>query len=112
MFVPSCKNSNDDSKRYFNKYYMPLSHFFDQTIKKKQEAYGKPIEISRNNDFTTEKIKTIISLLFISLLFCQNYYQLIDVDLSRQTNTSIHQKINFPGKLEGNAVTMFFIAEK
>ena len=33
--------------------------------------------------------------------------------LSRQTNTSIHQQINFVEKLEEDAgATMFFIAEK
>ena len=31
-------------------------------------------------------------------LYYQNYYKLIDIDLSRQTNTSIPQQINFTGK--------------
>ena len=43
----------------------------------------------------------------------QNYYKLIRVDLSRQTNTNISQQINFTGKLEwDDGATMFFIVEK
>ena len=35
------------------------------------------------------------------------------INLSKQTNTSIPQQINFTGKLEeGNRGTMFFITEK
>ena len=54
---------------------------------------------------------TIGKLLDIS--YHQNYYKLINRDLSRQTNTSIPQKFNFVGKIEEDDVaTMFFIAEK
>ena len=43
----------------------------------------------------------------------QNYYELTDIDLSRQTNTIISQQINFTGKLEeDNHAALFFIAEK
>ena len=43
----------------------------------------------------------------------QKYEKLTDVDLSRQTNTSIPQQINFEGKLEEHyGATMFFIAKK
>ena len=46
-------------------------------------------------------------------MYHQNYCKLIGIDLSRQTNTSILQKINFTGKLEeDNGATMIFIAEK
>ena len=45
-------------------------------------------------------------------LYHQNYYKLIGIDLSRQTNTSIPQQINFVRKLEGDSPRMFFIAEK
>ena len=39
--------------------------------------------------------------------------KLIGIDLSRQTNTTIPQQINFVGKLEeDNDTTMFFIFEK
>ena len=43
----------------------------------------------------------------------QKYEKLTDVDLSRQTNTSIPQQRNFEGKLEERyGATMFFIAKK
>ena len=58
MFVLSFKNGNDDPTRdSFVKYYMPLVEikdfnalidnkpFFDQSVKNKQEAYDKLIEI-------------------------------------------------------------------
>ena len=51
--------------------------------KNKQELYEKLSEMSRNN-----------------YLYHQNYYKLVDIDLSRQTNRSIPQQINFAGKLE------------
>ena len=33
-------------------------------------------------------------------MYHQNYYEPISIDLSRQTNTSIPQQINFTGKVE------------
>ena len=48
--------------------------------------------MSKNDDFTTE------NLLYFS--YHRNYYKLIGIDLSRQTNTNIPQRINFIGKLE------------
>ena len=45
-------------------------------------------------------------------LYQQKYFNLICIDLSRQTNTSIPQQINFTGKLEDDKATMFIIAEK
>ena len=33
-------------------------------------------------------------------MYHQNYYGPISIDLSRQTNTSIPQQINFTGKVE------------
>ena len=48
-----------------------------------------------------------------NLLKCQGMMtKLIGIDLSRQTNTSIPQQINFVGKLEeDDGAAMFFIAE-
>ena len=79
--------------------------FFDQPVKSKQSAYEKLIEISRNDDYRTGNL--------LDYLYNQNYYKIIGIDLSRQTNTSIPQQINFTGKLEkDDGVTMIFIAEK
>ena len=67
--------------------------------------------MSRNDDYATENL--------LDYLYHQKYYKLIYyqdkdvIDLSRQTNSSIPQQINFVGKLEEDyGVTMFFIAEK
>ena len=46
-------------------------------------------------------------------LYHQNYYKLIYINLSGQTNTSIPQQISFTEKLEkDNEATMIFITEK
>ena len=117
MFVHSFKIGTKVPRKYFfDKYYIPLAEiedltelidvkpFFDQLVKNKQEAYEKLIEMSRNNHYTG-------NLLDIS--YYQNYYKLIGIDLSRQTNTNIPQQINFTEKLkENDGATMFFIAEK
>lgn len=45
--------------------------------------------------------------------YCQNYYMLISINLSRQAITSIPQQINFTRKLEErDSAKMLFIAEK
>ena len=48
----------------------------------------------------------------LDYLYHQKYYKLICIDLSRETNTSILQQINFVGKLRARGATMFFIAGK
>ena len=60
--------------------------------------------MSRNDDYTTGNL--------LDVSYYQNYCKIIGIDLSRQTNTSISQQINFTGKLEeDNGATMFVIAE-
>ena len=62
------------------------------------------------NLFICQKMMTIIRSL-LDLSYHQNCYELIGGDLSRQTNTSIPQQINFTGKLEkDDGATMFVIA--
>ena len=59
----------------------------------------------RNDDYTSGKL--------LNFPYHQNYYKLIDTDLSRQTNTRIPQQINFIGNLEeDDGEVMIFIAEK
>ena len=60
--------------------------------------------MSRNNDYTTGNL--------LDYLYHQKYYKLIGIDLSRETNTSVTQKINFTGKLEDDGATMVFVSEK
>ena len=118
LFALSFKNGDyDPTRNYLVRYYMPQVEikdfnalinnqpFFDQPVKNKQEAYEKLIEMSRNDDYTTGNL--------LDFSYHQNYYKLIGIDLSRQTNMSIPQQINFVGKLEeDDGATMFFIAEK
>ena len=61
--------------------------------------------MSRNDDYTTRNL--------LDYLYRQKFNKTIGIDLSRQTNTSIPQQINFVGKLDDyDGVKMFFIAEK
>ena len=105
LFVLSFKNSNDDPRGdSFERCYMPLAKikdfialvhnkpFFDQQVINRQEAYEKFIEMSKIDNYTTGNL--------LDYLYHQNYYKLIGIDLSRQTNTNIPQQINFTGKLE------------
>ena len=67
--------------------------------------YGKLIEMSRNDDYITGNL--------LDYLYHQKFCKSIGIDLSRQTNTSIPQQINFTRKLEeDDSGAMFFIAEK
>ena len=60
-----------------------INHF----LISQEKANKKLIEISGNEDYTTGNL--------LDYLNHQNYYKLIGVDLSRQTNTSISRRINF-----------------
>ena len=75
MFVLSFKIGNDDpTTDSFDKYYMPLVEiryfnalinnktFSDQSVKNKQEAYKKLIEISRNDYYTAGNLLIGINL--------------------------------------------------
>ena len=69
------------------------------------KGYEKLAEMLRNDDYTSGKL--------LNFPYHQNYYKLIDTDLSRQTNTRIPQQINFIGNLEeDDGEVMIFIAEK
>ena len=62
----------DPTRNSFDKYYMALvkiidfnalidnETFFDQTVKRKQEAYEKRVEMSKNDDFTTGNLLNIL----------------------------------------------------
>ena len=65
----------------------------------------KLVEILRNKDYTTRNL--------LDFSYHQNYHKLIGTDLTRQTNTTVPQKVNFREKLEENdGATRFSIAEK
>ena len=111
IFVISLRNGEGDPTRSsINKYYMLLVEIkdfsalignkpiFDQLVEK-QEVHEKLAEMSRNNDYTTRNL--------LDYSYHQNYYKFIGIDLSKQTNTFIHQQINFTGKLEENDGNVF-----
>ena len=67
--------------------------------------YEKLVETSRNNGYTTGNV--------LDYLYHKKACKLIDIDLPRQGNNNIPQKIIIIGKLEENdrAIKMF-IAKK
>ena len=65
------------------------------------------------NLFKCQEIMTIQQEILVDFSYHHNYYKRIGIDLSRQTNTNIPQKINFTRKFEErDIITMFFIPEK
>ena len=72
---------------------------------KKQEAYEKLVEMSRNGDYKTRKL--------LDYLYHQKYYKLVVIDSSRQRNASTSQQVSFVEKIEeDNGAKMFFITEE
>ena len=80
--------------------------FIDLPVKNEEEAYGKNIEMSRNNDNTTGNL--------LNFVYFKEHYRVIAIDLSKRTKLKDTQQINFIDKLEGqnNGATIFFIIEK
>ena len=73
------------------KYYNVLIHnnpfFYQPLLKNKQEVYGKLVKMSRKNDYTKWNL--------LDYSYHQNYCKPIGIDLSRQTNMTIPQGLNF-----------------
>ena len=107
---------NDPWRDSFEIYYMPLAEikdfnvsihskfFFDQFKKRKQELHEKIVEISKNNDYTTENLA--------DFFYHQNYYELIGTELSMQAIISISQQITFVGRLAEENDTTFLVSLK
>ena len=69
--------------------------FFDLSVKNKEEAYEKIMDISNNNDYTAGNI--------LGFVYFKENYKLIAIDMSKQTKLKDPQQINFIGK-RGNQV--------
>ena len=81
-------DNNNDNRQSFSQFYLPSIMvkdynviidklaFFDLPIKTEEEAYEKIIDISRNNEYTTDNL--------LDYDYFKNYYKLIAVDLSKQ----------------------------
>ena len=65
--------------------------FFEQPIKKKQEAYEQPVQILKNNHYATGKL--------LNYLYHQNHHKLIGIDLSRKKMPVFMNKIDFTTRL-------------
>ena len=59
-------------------------------MKNKKEAYENCIEMSRNDDYTTENL--------LNFSYHQNYNKAIGLDLSREKNINFPQATNFTKK--------------
>ena len=74
-------------------------------VKYEEETYEKIIEMSNNNNYTTDNL--------LDFAYFKENYKLIVTDLSKRTKLKDPQQINFIGKLDkDNGATMFFIIEK
>ena len=116
-------DNNNDNRKSFLQFYLPRIMikdfnviidklaFFDLPIKTEEEAYGKLIDISKNDEYTTGNL--------LDYDYFKNYYKLIAIDLSKQQvlqeNEDLIQQINFIGRLDINAnanANVFIIIEK
>ena len=118
LFVLSFRRNNNTASRYsYSNYYEPKveiiyinvlidgKSFFDLPAKNEEEAYEKIIEMSNNNDYTTDNS--------LDFGYFKKNYRLIGIDLSKQTKLKDPQQISFIGKLLRNTgATMFFIIKK
>ena len=118
LFVLSfTRNNKGDNGDSFSDYYVlnvemkdfnvliDGKSFFDLSVKNEEEAYEKIIDMGNNNNYTTGTL--------LDFGYLKENYQLIAIDLSKQTKLKDPQQISFTGKLdEANGATMFFIIEK
>ena len=78
--------------------------FFDTPIKNKEQPYEQILEMSRNNDYTTDNL--------LDYEYFSKHYKLIVIDLCKQIelkSSDLKQKVNFVGRLDKHNVRMFFI---
>ena len=119
LFVLSFSRANQGYNRdSFSSYYGPNveikdfnvliygKSFFDLPVKNEQEAYEKIMDMSNNNDYTTDNLLDFVHL--------NENYNLIATDLSKQTKLKDAPQINFIGNPGNQAygATMFLIIEK
>ena len=81
---------------------------FDMPIKTEEEVYEKIIDISRNNEYTTDNL--------LDHDYFKKHYKLIAIDLSKeqvlQENEDLIQQINFIGRLTEAAIVFVIIEKK
>ena len=116
LFVLSLKRTEDhkDYRDSFSHYFVPKvqikdfndlidgKRFFDLPVKNEEEVYENIIDMSNNNNYTTDNL--------LDFAYYKDNYNLIAIGLGKQTKIKDPQQINFIGKIDG--VTMFFIIER
>ena len=112
------RNAEGDHRDSFSHYFVPNleiknfnvlidgKRFFDLPVKNEDEACGKSITMSRNNNYTTGNL--------LGFAYFKENYRLIAIDLSKQFKLKDPQQISFIGKHENKAhgAAVFFITEK
>ena len=82
--------------------------FFDIPIKRKEDAYEKIMEMSKNNNYTTGNL--------LNYVYFSKHCRLVTIDVSEQSeseNIDTTQQINFIGRLDSDdGETIFFIIKK
>ena len=74
-------------------------------VNNEEEACEKIIEMSRNNDYTTDNL--------LDFAYFKKNYRLNSIDLSKQTKLKNPQQISLTGRLlAARGETMFFIIKK
>ena len=118
LFVLSfARNIISDNWDSYSDYYVPnveikdfnvfidWKSFFDLPVRNKEETYEKIIDMSNNNDYTSDNL--------LDFTYFKENYRLIVIDLSKQTKLKDPQPISFIGKLVNrHGATIFFITEK
>ena len=118
LFALSFKNvDNDPTRDSFDKFNMPLVEIRDfNALIGNKPFFDIPIKINRKrmkNLLKCQEMVTVQQANYYIIYYHQDNYKLIGIDLLKQVNTSIHQQVNFTGKLEeDDSVTMFFTAGK
>ena len=76
-------------------------------LKNEEEAYEKIIDMSNNNN-------NYMTGILLDFAYHKENYELIAIDLSKQTKIKDPQQLNFIGKIErqDNGVTVYFIIER
>ena len=77
--------------------------FFDLPVKN-EEGYEKIIEMSNNNDYTTDTL--------LDFAYFKKHYKLIAIDLNKHTKLKDPQQINFIGKLSNYLEQQFSLLLK
>ena len=89
--------------KYFN-VLIDGKAFSDTPIKNKEQPYEQIVEMSRNNDYTTDNL--------LDYEYFSKHYKLIAIDLCKQIelrSSDLKQQINFVGRFDKHNARMFFI---